>query len=280
MKKIILVLLVCLTMQSCSLYSSPPLGETKFPLKRVLSLPTEKNVHGIAIGETWIAFYTDDSIIAMNLDMREKLWTTKMKVQDYGDSFRMIKNKLIAVSEDQILLIDKDGYRKEISLDLIEAPVSIIKTQDPNNIIKVMSIYTDYIYVVRGSSWILEAYNISKNTIMWKLPVGRGIGNVLYDSSSDVVYLITDDSIRAFENLSGRLLWEMNGTFGKSAFDSGILYVREASKDQNTYKMVAIDVHSQKELWMKNITIPQNDGVYDLTGLSPKNKLSTGFLVG
>ena len=158
----------------------------------------------------------------------------------------MVNNSLIAASQDQIILVDKQGQKKEISLEPIKGPI---------NIIKVASVYPNYIYVIRGPDWTLEVYDISKHTMIWKMFVGRGFGNVFYDPSNNVAYITTDDSLRAFDNLSGKLLWKMDeGIFPRGVFfEEDVLYIPEQTSLENAFRLADIDAATQKKLWEKDI---------------------------
>ena len=47
---------------------------------------------------------------------------------------------------------------------------------------------------MQGGNWDLTVYDISKNALLWKIPVGRGITNVHLDSSTGIVYVVTTES--------------------------------------------------------------------------------------
>jgi outer membrane protein assembly factor BamB len=256
MKKIALALLILPIMLSCMLFANPPLGESNFPLTKVLTIPVDGEVEEIAIADTWIAVHTYEKIIAMDIETQKMLWSINMQVDHYGESFKIINNTLIAASQDQIILVDKQGQKREIALEPIKGPI---------NIIKVASIYPNHVYVIRGE-WILEVYDISENTMLWKMFVGRRMGNVFYDSSNNVAYVTTDDSLRAFDNSSGKLLWEMIGVFGQSVlFEAGVLYVPEQAGVDNAFRLAAIDAASQTKLWEKDIAKSPNYSVSNRT---------------
>ena len=250
MKKIALALLTLSIMLSCMLYASPQLGELDFPLKKVLEFPMEGVIKEIAVADTWIAVEAYDAIVALDINTQEPLWSMNMETNDYGESFKMINNELFVASQDHIILIDRQGQKKEINLE---------PNDDTINIIRVASVYPGYLYVIRGSAWTLEVYDIAKNVLLWKMVVGRSIGKVFYDVSNNIVYITIDESVRAFDNSSGTLLWEKNEVLGQGIlFESGILYVPVITKLDNVYRYLAIDLAAQKTFWEKEIFKPSD----------------------
>jgi outer membrane protein assembly factor BamB len=252
MKKIIAALLILPVMLACMLYSTPPSGETNFPLEQTLTISIGEDIEEVAVADNWIAVSTyQDKIIAIDIDTAKRLWTINFSVDTYS-KFQIINDVLFAASQDQIIMVSKQGSHKEIALAALKETFP-----SPINIIKLAAIYPSYLYVIRGSNWTLEVYDITKNTLLWKVFVGRGFGNVFYDSSNHAVYVTTDDSLRTFDNSSGELLWKMKGVFAQSVFyDAGVLYISEPLDVENTFRLIAIDSTSQKKLWQKDIVRP------------------------
>jgi outer membrane protein assembly factor BamB len=262
MMKKVSILLILPIMLSCILYVTPPSGETNFPLKRVASISIDGVIRDIAVGETWIALHThDDKIIAIDINTHKILWETSMDVNNYGESFKMVDNKLFASSQDQIIIVDQQGQEKEIAL----APLKE-NFPSPINIIKVAAISPDYLYVIRGSNWTLEAYDISQNTVLWEKQVGRGIGSIFYDISKNLAYVSIGYSVYAFENNSGKLLWEIDAVSGRY-FEGDVLYMFTdiSSNDIETlHEINAVDIKNKKKLWLDSLVLPPNYRVNDL----------------
>ena len=254
MKKIVIMLLILPIMLSCMLYAEPPLDESDFPLKQVLVLPVDGDIQGIAVADTWVVVHTYDKIIAMDIDTQKTLWSMDFQViTPHGKGFLMNNDTLIAASFDQIIVVNKLGEKKEINLD-----------PDTKTITKILGVYSNYLYVVGGSEWTFAVYDISKNIMLWKMFVEREISDVVYDVSNNVVYVPTF-SLRAFDNLSGKLLWEMGGIGAIGDSEVDILYVFSQTNIDNSFGLAAIDTVNQKKFWEKDIAISSSYSVSNLT---------------
>jgi outer membrane protein assembly factor BamB len=270
MKKVISILFILPMILSCVLVSTPPVGETNFPLQQVASIPVDGEIQQIAVADTWIAVSTYGHITALDKDSQQILWDLDFNALNEENRFQMVNDTVIASSYDQIILIDKNGQKKEIVLS---------PQKDSNNIIKIAAVTRDYLYVVRGSSWILEAYDSSKNALVWETPVGRGgADNVFYDPTSGSVYIV-GGSVSALENLNGNLLWEQEEDTLLAAFEDGILYVYEEVDPKDNYRIVAIDVRSREELWTKDFVFSPASGINQLTIIDNLLIASAGKLI-
>ena len=246
MKKLLLVLTTLPIILSCMLYSSPPLGESNFPLKKVLTTSIKADIQGIAVGDTWIAVRTQDAIIAFDIDTLKELWTLDIQVSALRENFQMVNDILVAASEEQIFLIDRRGNKKEIDVDA-----------EVKQIIRMLGAYSNYIYIVGGPEWTLEAYDISQNKMLWKSRAGRNVGDVFYDPSNNIAYLTRNDFVRAYDNSSGKVLWEKRDVFGVGTlYESGILYVPVPTNVEDAFRLAAINGASQESLWEKDIPYP------------------------
>lgn len=255
MKKKFLLLFCLLATVACMSYPKPPLGEQNFPLERDSTIPVDGRIQEIAVADSWMAVHTEDKIIAIDIDTQVELWSMDFEVITYGTGFITNNDNLIAASSNQIVIINKLGKKREINLD-----------SDVKTITRILTVSSNYLYVVGGPKWTLETYDVSTNKMLWKMDVGRTVGKVFYDSLNDVAYLTNDDSLRALDNLSGKLLWEMKGVFGQSTFfREGILYVSEPTNVENAYKLTAIKALDQKKLWEKDIVKPINYSVSNRT---------------
>src|SRR5688572_20494456 len=90
MKKFVLAIALLPILLSCMLYSTPPLGEINFPLKKAQTIPIGKNIREIAVGDTWVAVQTSDSIIGLDIDSFEILWTIYAQVNKFGEGFEIV----------------------------------------------------------------------------------------------------------------------------------------------------------------------------------------------
>jgi len=192
-----------------------------------------------------MATYSSGKVTAWDVETQKTLWSIDLPVRADKDSeFQISNDILIAASTDQIFLVNKLGEKEELNL-----------LSEGENIVRLVAIYPNYIYVIRGYDWRLEAYDISQNALLWTTYVGRGGCDVFYDASKNIAYVTTrDKSIHAFDNATGKVVWEQDRSSLHSAFEEGILYTVEHTNDTNTFQFSAFDVESQKELWKKDIT--------------------------
>jgi outer membrane protein assembly factor BamB len=256
MKKLVLAITFLPILLSCVLYSTPPLGDTNFPLKKSQSIPIGETIRDIAIGDTWIAVQTNNSIIGLDIDTFATLWKIDVRVNVFGEGFKIVGDRLVTISEGQkLILVDRNGNKEEKALD-----------DDVTTVVRIPGIYPDYVYVVGGSYWSLEVYDLVQDKMLWKSKVGRSIGPVFYDPANNIAYLTKDDSITAYENSSGKVLWKKENVYGRGAlFDSGILYVSASSSVEGAFTLAAIEGVSQATLWEKDIVRPTDIKASDQT---------------
>src|SRR5258706_9788730 len=246
MKKIIAILVILPIILSCMLYSNPSLGESNFPLRKTLTTRIEADIKEIAVGNNWIAVRTDHAVIALDIETLKTLWKLELQVSSSGEGFQMLDDRLITASEEQLILIDKQGNKKEIDVD-----------PDVKTITRILGVYSDYIYVVGGPEWDLEAYDISQNRMLWKSRIGRNVGNVFYDPIKNIAYLTKGDLVRAYDNSSGKVLWEKVDIYGQGTlYSSGILYMPVQNNIKNTVRLAAVDGANQETLWEKDVSYP------------------------
>src|SRR5687768_11826684 len=252
MKKISPAVLILPIMLSCMLYSPLTLGEFDFPLNKAFTIPVDGNIIEIAVADDWIAVHTYKKITAIDMDTKEILWSLDFPVISWGEGFLMNNDVLIAASPEQIMVMNKLGEKKEINLH-----------SDVKTITRILAVSSNYLFVL-GGGWVVEAYDISNNTMLWRLNVDRGMGKLFYDPLTNVAYVTTDDSLRAFDNSSGELLWEMKGVSGQGIFfGRGVLYLPAASNLENAFRFTAIDAASQEKLWEEDIVRPPNYKVFE-----------------
>ncbi len=240
----LLVLLIILPSCGSNLETRTPV-DSDFPLKQVQIFPATEAVEKVAVSDTWIATYSSGKVTAWDVETQKTLWSIDLPVRTDKDSeFQISNDILISASTNQIFLVNKLGEKEELNL-----------LSEGENIVRLVAIYPNYIYVIRGYDWRLEAYDISQNALLWTTYVGRGGCDVFYDASKNIAYVTTrDKSIRAFDNATGKVVWEQDRSSLHSAFEEGILYTVEHTNDRNTFRFSAFDVEGQKELWKKDIT--------------------------
>ena len=229
--------------------------ESNFPLKQVQTFSVNESIEKIAVSDTWIAIYTRGKVTAVDVETQKTLWSIDLVRTDTDSEFQIINDILVAATEnDQIVLVNKFGQKRELDMK-----------HEEGRITRLVAIYPNYIYVIRVHNvWTLEAYDISQNALLWTTRVGRGGCDVFYVASKNVAYVTTrDKSIRAFDNATGKVVWEQDRSSLHSAFEGDVLYTVEHTSDTNTFRFSAFDVESQKELWKKDITSITH--VYKLT---------------
>jgi outer membrane protein assembly factor BamB len=255
LKKLIIPFLAFLSVCSCSpnLNSPLALGE-EFPLVQAFAIPHNGEIRGIAVSDDWFAYHTLDAITAIDIGSQKTLWQEKFRVISSREGFQIINDRLITISNNQIVSWNKQGQREElIRLDALDSSV---------NIITIPMTYQNYAYIIRGPQWTLEAYDTSIKRILWKID---GIENAFYDPSSNIAYLITrDGDIQSIDNASGTLLWRHSASVVQGGYSSGIFYLYEKIKSDGHYEISAFDVQSQKELWRINYTNLSESDVYKL----------------
>lgn len=246
MKKFAIWLIIIPVILSCMLEKNMPLGETNFPLAKARAIAIETKIEEIALGNTWIAVQTENSIIALDINTFETLWTIDMQVNVFGEGFQIVDDMLVTISEDQLIIVDRQGNKKVRDLNA-----------DVKQVVEILGAYPNYVYIVGGSYWSLEAYDLSEDRMLWKSRVGRTVGDVFYDPSNNIAYLTRSTSVRAYDNSSGQVLWERDNVYGQgSLYSSGILYVSVPNNSESRFRLIAINGVSQEILWEKDIPHP------------------------
>jgi len=228
--------------------------EFNFPLRQSVEVQVDHNIEKMAISDTWVAIAIPSKLTAINLMGNTVIWTLNGFLLDKDSDMQIVDNMLIATTYNEILVIGEAGDRQSINL-----------RPDTGDVVQLVAVYKNYLYAIRGVNWDLEVYDIAKNTYLWGTWVGRGQTDVFYDSQTGVVYVITPQSVNAFENSSGKLLWQQQTTVKHSSFDSGILYLCEETDSAKTFGCVALNVSDQKELWKKEFTLGAGEEIYQLS---------------
>jgi outer membrane protein assembly factor BamB len=162
----------------------------------------------------------------------------------------MHDNKLVTASLEKITILDKLGERQQITPD-----------PEASTITRILHVSPNYLYFVGGPDWILEAYDLSKDAMLWKMPLGRTVAKVFYDDKNDRVYLTKDDSVQAIENSTGKVLWQRGGIRGQGIlYEDGILYIPSAGSTSDHFRLTALDVGSQETIWEREIRVPPEVG--------------------
>lgn len=254
MKKKLFALLVFCMAQSCALYESPILGEKNFPLREHIAIPIEGTIREIAVAKSWIAVSTYDKIFAIDIDTQKILWGKDFSAITYAEGLLINDDDLFAASPNKILLIHRDGQEEVLDVSSEEASIGSL-----------VSANSTYLYFVQGPNWTFTAFDVSENISIWKVDLGRGSGDeAYYDLKSNRV-LVTGGSIWAFDSVNGALLWRKNTDTLSSTFADGKLYAYVDLNGNNKYRIMAIDIQSQKEIWSHDYTFSPAEGVNKLT---------------
>jgi outer membrane protein assembly factor BamB len=164
--------------------------------------------------------------------------------------------------------MNREGQQKEVNLD-----------PEGESITSLVAAYPNYLYIVRDPKWTLEVYDLSRNILMWKTALGRGGGDAaFYDASSNIVY-VTGPSIQAFDNTTGALLWDKAVDSFTSVFEAGVLYDYESVNENDHYRLAAINVENQQELWSQDFTFSPGRRVNNLKIVGDMLVLCGGDLI-
>jgi len=224
---------------ACGITPSQTLPQNQnFPLIGVAEIPSNDKVKKLSVSDTWLVIQDQNNLVGFDLITQKQLWSVPFH-SDIDSRFSIVNDNLVAASDTQIIVINKSGQKK------------IVVTV---NIMQLISVDENFLYVMQGANWDLAVYDISKNALLWKIPIGRGITNVNLDSSTGVVYVVTTESVSAFDNISGKLLWQQESGAWHSTLNSGILYLCKPIGQSNSYKLSAINVENQQEIWSKTFS--------------------------
>jgi outer membrane protein assembly factor BamB len=243
-KMILAILILSILLSCCTSSGNSAPVESNFPLNQILSIPVDEVIQRLAVLDTWIAIGTPNKIIAMDIDTQKTLWSIDFQPKPgFDDQFQFINDTLVAASTDEIILLDRNGQKRKINLPLY---------RNNSKIIDVAAIYPNNLYIIRGSLRMLEAYDISKNNILWSIGDGRG-AKVFLDPVNNIAYVATSYSLRAVDNATGDILWEKDTDSQPSAFEDGVLFICGGGDNKSTLHISAIDVNKQKELWKTDV---------------------------
>ncbi len=262
---LILFITLAIMLTSCKSAKDQLPIDSNFPLQQVAKFSFDETIERLAISDTWVAMQTADGLIGFDMNSSETLWSIPFDVwYATGSKFQIIDDYLIAASDTQVALISRDGQLTPLN----------IASSEGGKIWRLVAVYPNYVYIIRGPDWTLEAYDITENRLLWQITVGRGGADVFYDPARGITYITTRDySIRAIENATGVVLWTLDKRVLHSAFDANILYLCEPTNKENVYQFSALDVVSQDIIWTTEI-----DGissVYRLTSLNDLLTIST-----
>ena len=229
--------------------------EFNFPLSQSVVVQVNHDIEKMAISDIWVAIATPSKLTAIDITSNTTIWTLDDFLLDKDSDLQIVDNALIATTYNEVLVVDEAGHKQSINLKP--------STED---VVQLVGVYKNYLYVIRGANWNLEVYDIAKNTYLWETWAGRGQTDVFYDPQTGVVYVITSRSVSAFENSSGKLLWQQQANIKHSSFDSGILYLCEKTDNSKTYDFIALDVSDHhKELWKKEFSVGAGEEIYQLS---------------
>jgi outer membrane protein assembly factor BamB len=120
-----------------------------------------------------------------------------------------------------------------------------------DSIIKLFSLYPDYVFVVRFD-WTLEAYDISQNERLWTLPAGRGSVDVFYDHPTKTAYITSrTEPMRAIAVETGKINWREDKNSLYSAFEDNMIYTVVDKSNGNSYRLSGFNVENQTEVWSR-----------------------------
>ena len=259
MKKLIIIFMLGLMAVSCGVISPQTFPQNQnFPLVNVVEIPSKDKIEKVAISDTWLAIQTQNNLTGLDIVTQKQLWSIPFS-GDVTSKFSIVNDNLVAASNYQIVVVNKLGQKKVIDLGAIVV------------IDELISVNGNFLYIIRDQDWNLAVYDISKNLLLWKTAVGRGITDVFLDPVNGVVYVVTTESVRAFDNSSGTLLWQQERGAWHSVLNNGVLYLCEQTAQNYSYKLSAINVKNQQEIWSKTLS----GDIGDIHSLSVINEMLT-----
>lgn len=255
-KQKIINLFWILSILSCNMpsISNREYQETNFPLKQYKVFEVRSSIQNVAAADTWFVIQSPSTLMAVDINTGKSIWTKYNFLSDIESEFLILNDTLYVSSYDKMLTVDKFGNEESINLN-----------SNTGDVIRFIAKYDNYVYLIRGPLWILEAYDISQNNFLWKLSVGKGQTSVFYDKDSGTVYIVTVDSVIALNNKTGIELWQRRRKTTYSTFDMGIIYLCSQFYDSSIYKLDTLDTETQNRTWENEIKLQDSVEVHDIS---------------
>jgi hypothetical protein len=253
-KYIFTFVLVALTLSCVGTSSGFTPEEVYFPLSKSDSISSTSKIRKLATTDSIVVFENLEKLQAIEINTHEDVWTVDDFQIDLDSEILFDGDVAVVKSRDKLLMVDAQGVKTFINLN----------NKRQGNI-RLVAVAGNCIYIIRGSGWELEVYDISTNNMIWDVWTGRGTTQVFYEPVSNIAYVTNPQSVRAFDNYSGKLLWENEMSVNQSAYANGVLYLADTEMNSKKYSIAAIDVGSQKLVWKKEY--PADSEVY-IYGLS------------
>jgi outer membrane protein assembly factor BamB len=224
-----------------------------FPLAQSKSFSPGAQIRKIGVADSFIVLEIMDKLQAVDLNTNKVIWRIDDFQMDLDSDILFTDDSTVVMSQHDIVVIDFQGKTKFLNL-----------SGERNQNIRLLSAVGNYVYVISGGNWDLEAYDIAANKMIWNVWTGRGNTQVFYEQASDIAYVANSNSVRAFDNASGKMLWRYTVDIDKSAYSNGILYISAKPFKSETYSITALDVDTQTVIWKSEFVAPLGMEIYGL----------------
>ena len=225
-----------------------------FPLrKRWSALLNGFDISRLAVSEDWIVASQSNGVTAIDTKTGNLLWNREFQV-DIDSQLLFVNGNIVVANLDQMKVINKSGEE-----------LTTIRFDSGDESAKIVAGYSEYIFVRRVPSWSLEVYQLSTGQLAWEIPFGRGSISISFDDKTNIVYLTSVDSVRAYDISNGNLIWEIDKNTATGALDANVLfYSSDLSKNEKILQVSAVDVQSLNVLWDTQITYGVRTKIYNL----------------
>jgi outer membrane protein assembly factor BamB len=225
------------------------LGQSTFPLKEKWSLCIGENIRDISTnGNGKVFVKTNTSLSIYDQDTGSLAWTSSIKSQ--GESFPPIAvgERVFVSDSEQLWAFDLKTGRTLWK--------SVLDSSNPENANTWVPDASEKYVLLNSISDHVYVYDAASGNKLWETQGGRGYTQAYIDN--DKVYIV-DRGIKAFDALTGKLLWRLdhNRVTGVSAFGNGVIYYIEHPGNE-TFDLVAYRAKTRSELW--RISFTDNDG--------------------
>jgi outer membrane protein assembly factor BamB len=230
---------------------------------------SDEYIYGLAVSNDWIAAGRSFGITAIDSKTGKVLWKNDFPL-DIDSSLVFSQGNLIVADSSSIKVIEKSG--KEFAS---------IELNSKGENAKVVAAVDDHIFVMRIPSWILEVYDIQRETMIFDVAIERGGVSISIDSGPKIVYISTTRFIDAYNLITGDLTWELKKSASISTFDSGMLYYYEDLGTEDFGRISAINARDTSDIWSLEIPLGVRTELYNLTVLGDLLIANTDFgLIG
>lgn len=268
MKNVLTALLLLCSLSACAAHTETTEPTLGFPLRQRSVVPFKEPIQEIAVARTWIAVATPTHITAIDLNTHRVLWTAGFPVIPYDDGMLVFEDTVVAASTDQVWLFTREGQHRTLRVD-----------SQVQQITRLVAAYPQFLYVLGGQEWSLEAYDLSSGNVRWNYRVGRGgASNAYLDESKNILY-VSGHSIMAINNQTGSPLWMIPTDTMISVLARDVIYEYDSLGRDDAYHVAAFRVSDHEQVWSKSYEFPPASGINQLRVFGDKLLLCGSRLI-